>query len=118
MVGELGQLKLSTIGHKLREALQDFVSALVQVHDPVQVNLDVAKTLDRLSAVIKQHHPGLSKRRLRLFDALFAYCRVAIEMVQRQEHGGQREGEPLEWEDGLVVRSSTPPWSCSKWSTC
>jgi hypothetical protein len=92
--------ELSTIGHKLREALQDFASALVEAHEPADVNTDVAKTLDRLSAVIRQQHLGLGERRRRLFDALFGYCRVAIELVQRQEHGGQREGEPLEWEDG------------------
>jgi hypothetical protein len=92
--------ELSTIGHKLREALQDFASALVQAHEPPDVNADVAKTLDRLSAVIRQQHFGLGERRRRLFDALFGYCRVAIELAQRQEHGGQREGEPLEWEDG------------------
>jgi hypothetical protein len=92
--------EFSTIGHKLREALQEFATALIEVHQPPDVNPDAAKTLDRLSAVFKQHHPGLGERRRRLFDALFKYCRVAIELVQRQEHGGQREGEPLEWEDG------------------
>jgi hypothetical protein len=92
--------EFSTIGHKLREALQDFASALVEVHQPPEVNPDTTKTLDRLSAVIKQHHPGLGERRLRLFNALFGYWRVTIELIQRQEHGGQKEGEPLEWEDG------------------
>jgi len=92
--------EFSTIGHKLREALQEFASALVEIHRPPDVNPDAAKTLDRLSAVITQHHPGLGERRRRLFDALFNYWRVSIEIVQRQEHGGQREGEPLEWEDG------------------
>lgn len=92
--------ELSTIGHKLREALQDFASALVEIHHPPEVNPDATKTLDRLSAVIKQHHPGLGERRLRLFNGLFDYWRVTIELVQRQEHGGQKEGEPLEWEDG------------------
>jgi hypothetical protein len=92
--------ELSTIGHKLREALQDFASALVEIHRPPEVNPDPTKTLDRLSGVIRQQHPALGERRRRLFDALFAYWRVVIELVQRQEHGGQREGEPLEWEDG------------------
>jgi hypothetical protein len=73
---------------------------LVEIHHPPDANPDAAKTLDRLSAVIKQHHPALGERRRRLFDALFNYWRVAIEIVQRQEHGGQREGEQLEWEDG------------------
>jgi hypothetical protein len=92
--------ELSTIGHKLREALQDFATALVETHGPAVVNTDPTKTLDRLSAVIKQHHPGLGERQRRLFDALFEYWRVTIELIQRQEHGGQKEGEPLEWEDG------------------
>ena len=92
--------EFSTIGHKLREALQDFASALVDIHHPPEVNPDTTKTLDRLSAVLVQCHPELGERRRRQFDALFNYWRVTIELIQRQEHGGQKEGEPLEWEDG------------------
>lgn len=32
-------------------------------------------------------------------EALLAYWGTVSDLVQRQEHGGQKEGEPLEWED-------------------
>jgi hypothetical protein len=94
---------LSAIGHKAREAMQEFATALVERHRPSDVNPDPAKTLDRVSAVLRMYHGGLGKRRHALLDALFAYWRAAIALVQRQEHGGQKGGEPLGWEDGRRV---------------
>lgn len=94
---------LSAIGHKAREAMQEFATALVERHSPPDVNPDPAKTLDRVSAVLRMHHGHLGERRLALLDALFAYWRAAVALVQRQEHGGQKGGEPLGWEDGRRV---------------
>jgi hypothetical protein len=95
--------ELSTIGHKCREAIQEFVTALIDRHEPPNVNPDKAKTRERLSAVLYMHRAALGEKRSALLDALFGYWRAAGDLIQRQEHAGQREGERLGWEDGRRV---------------
>jgi hypothetical protein len=92
--------ELSTIGHKCREAIQEFVTALIEKHNVQGANQDKAKTRDRFSAVIAARREELGDARSDLLDALFNYWRAAGDLIQRQEHAGQREGEPLVWEDG------------------
>ena len=92
--------ELSTIGHKCREAIQEFVSALIEQRGTPNVNPDKAKTRDRFSAVVEQKRPGLGKTRSDMLDALFNYWRATGDVIQRQEHEGLREREPLAWEDG------------------
>lgn len=94
---------LTAIGHKTREAMQEFATALVERHRPPDANQDPTKTLDRISAVLQMYHARLGERRLALLNGLFAYWRAAVALVQRQEHGGQKGGEPLGWEDGRRV---------------
>lgn len=95
--------ELSTIGHKCREAVQEFTTTLVDKHQPPDVNPDKARTRDRLSAVLYMHRSALGEARTELLDSLFGYWRAAGNLIQRQEHAGQREGEPLGWEDGRRV---------------
>lgn len=95
--------ELSTIGHKCREAIQQFATALVDRHQPPNVNPDKAMTRDRLSAVLNVHRADLGEKRSALLDSLFGYWRAAADLIQRQEHAGQREGESLDWEDGRRV---------------
>jgi hypothetical protein len=95
--------ELTAIGHTAREAMQAFATELVQKHNPPDVNPDPAKTLDRVSAVIKMRAPQLGDAGTTLLDALFAYWRAVNGIVQRQEHGAQKEGHPLTWEDGRRV---------------
>jgi hypothetical protein len=38
-----------------------------------------------------------------MLKALLAYWGTVNDLVQRQEHGGQKEREPLKWEDGRRV---------------
>ena len=95
--------ELSTIGHKCREAIQEFATALVERDQPADVNPDKAKTRDRLLAVVALRRPQLGEARSDLLDALFKYWCVVGDLSQRQEHAGQREGEPLSWEDGRRV---------------
>jgi hypothetical protein len=95
--------ELSTIGHKCREAVQEFVTALINLHGISGANPDRAKTRDRFSAVLSDRRDGLGASRSELLDALFSYWKAACDLIQRQEHAGQREGEPLVWEDGRRV---------------
>jgi hypothetical protein len=36
-------------------------------------------------------------------DALLGYWGTVSDLIQRQEHGGQKEGQSLVWEDGRRV---------------
>lgn len=98
--GANSERELSTIGHKCREAVQAFATALLERHEVTDVNPDPAMTRDRLSAVLKTKHAGLGDKHRALLDALFAYWVAAVDFLQRQEHSAHREGEPLGWEDG------------------
>jgi hypothetical protein len=95
--------QLSTIGLKCRESVQAFATALIEKHGVPDANPDKAATRDRLSAVITARRPDLGEARSELLDALFNYWRAAGDLIQRQTHAGQREGEPLTWEDGRRV---------------
>lgn len=94
--------QLSTIGHLCREALQEFATALVERYNPPEVSHDKAKTVARMKAVLNMQ--GSMSRAVRPFvEALTAFWGTTCDLIQRQEHGGQKEGEPLAWEDGRRV---------------
>jgi hypothetical protein len=100
--GADSETALSTIGHKCREAVQSFVTELLELHGISDAPPDVARTRDRLSAVLKRQHPNIGERHRELLDSLFSYRVAACDLAQRQEHGGQK-AEPLGWEDGRRV---------------
>jgi hypothetical protein len=98
--GEDSEQELSTIGHKCREAMQEFATALLALHDVRDANPDKAKTRDRFSAVVNTRRDALGEAKSTLLDALFDYWRATDKYIQRQEHAGQREGESLTPDDG------------------
>jgi len=89
----------TTIGHLCREAMQLFVANLVAAYQPQDVDQDVTKTRNRLKAIIEQVRPSTSSKVAALLDALTAYWNASDGLAQRQEHGAQKEGEALTWED-------------------
>ncbi len=93
----------SLIGHKCREAIQEFVTRLLERLSITDANSHKAMTRARFSAVLDARREALGEARSELLDALFNYWRAAGDVIQRQEHAGQREGEPLVWEDGRRV---------------
>lgn len=95
------QRAYTTIGHLLREAMQEFATALVERFRPVNVELDKAKTVARLRVVLAAR--GLGEKLRAFLDALLAYWGTVSDLVQRQEHGALREGEPLKWVDARRV---------------
>lgn len=97
--GSSAETELTTMGHKTRESVQEFAAALVVAHG-VEAPADPAKTVARLQAVIDAHRDRLGEARRHLLDALVSYWGEVNDLLQRQEHGGQKEGEPLAWEDG------------------
>jgi hypothetical protein len=89
---------LTEIGHHCREAMQEFVSGLVAQYQPPAVDPNPAHDIARFKAVLLARAPGTT-----LAPFLDALWRALGALVQRQEHGAQREGEPLGIEDGRRV---------------
>jgi hypothetical protein len=89
--------QFTTIGHLLREAMQDFATTLVERFRPPNVEQDKAKSIARLRAVLTQH--GNSESVDEFLVAILSYWRAVSNLVQRQEHGAQKEGEALRWPD-------------------
>lgn len=98
--GPDSESELTTIGHKTREAVQAFATTLIERDQVRKASSDPAHTANRLRAVIHAHRGRLGEARSQVLDALIVYWGEVIDLLQRQEHGGQKEGEPLAWEDG------------------
>jgi hypothetical protein len=95
--------EFTTVGHKVREALQEFATEAVERHHPPEVETDPARVNKRLGAVIATLLPGVREKHAALLRALGDYSEATVGIVQRQEHGGQKEGEPLTWHDARRV---------------
>jgi hypothetical protein len=95
--------EFTTVGHKAREALQEFASEAVGRYGPPEVVDDPALVNKRLGAVIAKFLPVLGDTRAALLKALGDYSEATLAIVQRQEHGGQKEGEDLTWHDSRRV---------------
>jgi hypothetical protein len=94
---------LTDIGHRCREAMQLFVTQLVEMHGVSDADSDPTKTISRLRAVIAKRRDELSDAIVSALDALVVYWGTVSDLVQRQEHGSQKEGGELTWEDGRRV---------------
>lgn len=93
----------TTIGHLCREAMQEFASALVERHQRPGVDQNETPEVAKISAVLRQHAARLSTTTGTFLDALLTYWDTVSDLVQRQEHGAQKDGRPLVWEDGRRV---------------
>jgi hypothetical protein len=89
------------IGHACREAMQFFSNRLVERAGITGMPADPAKTVDRVRATLQQANLGSTHRAM--LDALLVYWGTVSDIVQRQEHGAGKEGEPLTWEDARRV---------------
>ncbi len=94
---------LSTIGHLCREAMQEFASTLVERYKPPTVDVAKAHDVARLRAVIKQRAGTLPDTLTPFLEALVVYWGTLSDLVQRQEHAGQKEGRPVTWEDARRI---------------
>ena len=100
--GSDSEQQLTTIGHLCQEAVQEFATALVDKYQPQNVEKEVIKTVARLRAVIEKQE-SMGKDIKACLEALIVYWGTVNDLIQRQEHGGQKEGKPLVWEDGRRV---------------
>lgn len=94
--------KLTVIGHLCREALQEFTTHLVEEFQPPNVDSEKSHTIARLKAVLGCL-TYLTSTEKPFLDALVSYWGTVSDLVQRQEHGAQREREGLGWEDARRV---------------
>lgn len=108
--GDDSTAQLSTIGHLCRESMQEFAAALIEEFKPTfedkakEKSKEKAKTVIRIRAVLDQQKGRLGSTEIPFLDALLAYWGTVSDLVQRQEHAGERETEPLMWADaGRVV---------------
>lgn len=93
---------LTIVGHLSRESLQLFAASLVEAYKPSGVDPDVAHVVSRIRAVLAST-PSPSQAERAFLDALVAYWGTVSDLVQRQEHGAQKENAELVWEDARRV---------------
>jgi hypothetical protein len=95
--------EFTTIGHKAREAIQEFATELIAKYQPPNADPDPALVNRRLGAVIAAQLPELGEARAAHLRALGDYSEATLGLIQRQEHGGQKEGHALTWQDARRV---------------
>ena len=95
--------EFTTIGHKGREALQEFASEVMARYAPSNPEVNAALVNKRLGAVTAMFVPRLGESRAALLKALGNYSEATLSIVQRQEHGAQKEREDLTWQDARRV---------------
>jgi hypothetical protein len=99
-----GERSFTTIGHECREAMQAFATeALALYAPPGPVEQDAARVKKRLGAVIAMMRPQLGERRRTFLERLGDFEEALLDLIQRQEHGAQKDGEALTWDDARRV---------------
>lgn len=98
--GSDSEKQFTEIGHLCRETMQEFAAALVEAHNPPDIDPDKTHARRRLEAVLRLHAKSLGEREKELLDALLVYWEAVDGLAQRQEHDSRKEGKPLVWEDG------------------
>lgn len=93
---------LSQIGHACREAMQEFADELATRAGMADaIDEDKQHTVARVKAVVAAKGPAGTRSTFNA--ALVAYWGELSDQVMRQEHAGQKEGEPIGWEDARRV---------------
>jgi hypothetical protein len=93
------QQQHTAIGHHCREAMQYFATSLVKQFQPPDVEQDPALTIKRLADVLQHASDQMSDSVTEILKALLNYWAKLNDLAQRQEHGAQKEGAALIWED-------------------
>lgn len=93
----------TTIGHLCREVLQEFADQLYSNVMGEKSNESKSHDKNRIKAVIESKKKETGTTLRPFLDALYSYWYALSNLVQRQEHGGQKEGEPVNWEDSRRV---------------
>lgn len=95
--------QFTTIGHLCRESIQAFATALVERFQPSDVDPIVSHDKQRVKSVLNQQSARLGKTERRYLQSLVTCWYRLSDLVQRQEHGAQRDAKSLVWEDARRV---------------
>lgn len=91
--------QLTAVGHRTREAMQAFATEALDAFKVDATDGDVTHVVARVRCLLETAQPRLGETEAAFLDALLAYWGTVSDLAQRQEHGAQRDGEPLAWED-------------------
>lgn len=95
--------QLTTIGHLCREAVQEFADEQIKHFKLSGVDKDKSKTKNRIKQLLELRSEKLGKTEKPFLDAIFNYWLTLIDLIQRQEHGNQKQGKSLVWIDARRV---------------
>jgi len=101
------EAQLTTVGHKIREAAQAFATAMIQTFGADDPPADVKLVKKRLGAVIAHNRPMVGDKQRRLLKSLGDLWETTVDLIERQEHAAQKEGEPVSWNDGRRIVTLT-----------
>jgi hypothetical protein len=95
--------QFTTIGHLCREAIQEFANILVGYFQPPNVDMDKSHDIKRVESILKFRAEELSQTERPFLEALLSYWANTSALIQRQEHGAQKEGQVLVWDDARRI---------------
>jgi hypothetical protein len=107
LYGENASAELTTIGHKVREASQAFATAAIAKFGADDPPEGVTLVKKRLGAVIAHNRAYISEAKRKVLEDLGDLWESTVDLIQRQEHAAQKEGEPVSFEDGRRVVNLT-----------
>lgn len=92
---------LTEIGHKVREALQEFTDVLYKTHCPTSANepIDKTKTRNKVAAFRGALEGKLGDSDKKMLRAIEAFCDAVGDLAQKLEHNSLRDDRPVELED-------------------
>ena len=93
----------SAIGHHCREALQEFADTLYEQVIGKPSEEPKASTVKRIRAIIEAKSTETGKTITAFLESLLPFWGTVSDLIQRQEHAGQKEGKPINWEDARRV---------------
>jgi hypothetical protein len=97
------QINCSTIGHLCRESVQEFLDIIISKYNLANKYPDKAHTKNRFEGIINYNKGTLGKTLPKFIEAIADYWNCLIEIIQRQEHSGLKDGEELGFEDARRV---------------
>lgn len=94
----------TTIGHLCREAMQEFADQLYYEVFGEKLQSKKSKTVQRIRKVIQKRNSDVGSTVKSFLEALLPYWGTVSDLVQRQEHGAEKEkGEDINWEDSRRI---------------
>lgn len=91
------------VGYACRDTVQEFMDALVRMHQTPNSPVSRTETRNRLSALLGQYKVEIGESRVNFVAALFVYWRETVDLIQRQAKAAEREGELLTIDDARRV---------------